>query len=65
MVALWNFDDGTAIDQTENGNDGFLQVNTHTIEDNFLASSMIMGDVNNDEAVGIYDILSIVNLIFN
>ena len=63
LVALQNFNDGTATDQTENGNDGTFQGSAHTIEDNFFGSCDLASDVNGDELVDLVDLLLTVDYI--
>ena len=63
LVALWNFDDGTATDQTGNGNNGTFQSGASTVEDNFLGSCDLPGDANGDELVNVIDLLLIVDFI--
>ena len=63
LVALQNFNDGTATDQTENGNDGTFQGNAHTLEDNFFGSCDLASDVNGDELVDLVDLLLTVDYI--
>ena len=63
LVALQNFNDGTATDQTENGNDGTFQGNAQTIEDNFFGSCDLASYVNGDELVDLVDLLLTVDYI--
>jgi hypothetical protein len=65
ILAYWAFDDGTATDITQNGNNGTLLNGAIIIQGTYIELCSLMGDTNNDNAVNILDILIVIDLILN
>ncbi|MFQ6606086.1 MAG: LamG-like jellyroll fold domain-containing protein [Fidelibacterota bacterium] len=59
LLAYWNFQDGMANDATPNGNNGTLMGNANVVPLELPILCQIPGDVNADNMVDIFDILTV------
>jgi hypothetical protein len=63
LIAYWNFQDGTADDVTLNGHNGMLIGDATITSIELPALCQLMGDVNSDSTIDIYDVLIVVDFI--